>query len=79
MTNREWLMSLSDKQLAEFCTFGISVHDLWFDSNDKISSDCIINVKDIAGRYIDSIIGLEKWLQSPQEFVEMKLWRQNKQ
>lgn len=69
MTNREWLMSLSNKQLAEFCTYGIHVRYLCVNENNKIiCPECIINVKDIARRYTNSVIGLESWLQSPQEF-----------
>ena len=62
-TNRRWLESLTDKQLSEFLTRGITVRTDY--------SDCIpfsISVRQIAGAYIQSTLGIEKWLSAPQEY-----------
>lgn len=72
MTNREWLESLSNKQLAEFLTCGLYVHDL----NEIYSNlpgimrnqNRTVNLNEIKIRYIQSHTGVEDWLNRPQEF-----------
>lgn len=72
MTNREWLESLSSKQLAEFLTCGLYVHDL----NEIYSNlpgimrnqNRAVNLNEIKMRYIQSHTGIEHWLNSPREF-----------
>lgn len=62
-TNREWLMSLTDKQLAEFFTTGLYVK-----SNHYIGTPFMISISDIARRYTTSVSGIEKWLSMPQDY-----------
>lgn len=63
LTNRQWLESLTDKQLAEFLTRGILVR------NDHFGSTIFpINIHQIAGNYMDSVLGIEKWLKMPQTY-----------
>lgn len=72
MTNREWLESLSNKQLAEFLTCGLYVHDL----NEIYSNlpgimrnqNRTVNLNEIKIRYVQSHTGVEDWLNRPQEF-----------
>jgi hypothetical protein len=64
MTNREWLESLTDNQLAAFLSYGLlakgaQVKTLPF----------VINLQMIAGRYTHTELGLRDWLERPQEFV----------
>lgn len=74
-TNRDWLNSLTNKQLAEFLTCGLYVHDLYevyvnlperkslvYDRNR------MVNFNEIKMVYIQSHIGIEQWLNSPQRF-----------
>ena len=73
MTNRDWLKSLTNKQLAEFLTSGLYVHDLYEIEGDL--PEGAVYVRDraegfdsIKRRYIQSHTGVEHWLNSPQEF-----------
>ncbi len=76
-TNREWLESLSTKQLAEFLTCGLYVRDLC-EVQDNLPKGAVegavyvrgrtVNLKVIKMRYIQTHIGVEYWLDSPQEF-----------
>lgn len=72
MTNRDWLKSLTNKQLAEFLTCGLYVHDLNEIYNNLPEIMCnqnrIVSLKAITMRYIQSHTGVEQWLNSPQEF-----------
>lgn len=63
-TNRQWLKSLTDKQLAEFFTHGIMVRNNYL--------GCIpfpISIHQIAGSYMQSTLGIEKWLSMPQDYI----------
>ena len=73
MTNREWLESLSNKQLAEFLTCGLYVHDLYeiegnLPEGAVYVRDRAVSVDSIKMTYIQSHTGVEHWLNSPQEF-----------
>lgn len=74
MTNREWLESLSSKQLAEFLTCGLYVHNLCEiqcnlpEGTAYVDQNSTVNLKIIKMRYIQSHTGIEHWLNSPQEF-----------
>ena len=64
MTNREWLMSLTNKQLAEFLTFGIMVRNL------NYHTDAFrVSIHDIARQYTSSTLGVELWLSATQEYM----------
>lgn len=63
-TNRQWLESLTDKQLAEFFTHGIMVRTHYL--------GCLpfpISIHQIAGSYMQSTLGIEKWLSMPQDYI----------
>ena len=63
MTNREWLESLTDKQLSEFFTHGIMVRTHYI--------GCLpfpISIHQISGSYMQSTLGIEKWLSMPQDY-----------
>lgn len=63
LTNRQWLESLADKQLAEFFTHGIMVR-----KNYIGCPPFPISIHQIAGSYIQSTLGIEKWLSMPQDY-----------
>lgn len=72
-TNRDWLKSLTNKQLAEFLTCGLYVHDLRkiegnLPEGTVYVRDRIIDFNSIKMSYIQSHTGVENWLNSPQEF-----------
>ena len=73
MTNREWLATLSNKELSEFLTIG-----LWVGFRQPIVGNTIIiqkglvSIKDISLRYRTSAYGVEEWLKSSQEFEVIK-------
>lgn len=72
-TNREWMESLSNKQLAEFLTCGLYVRDLRkiegnLPEGTVYVRDIVINFNSIKMTYILSHTGIEHWLNSPQEF-----------
>ena len=67
MTNREWLESLTDVQLAEFFTHGIMVTLKGVPEGLKIMPFSI-SIHQIIGSYISSTLGVTKWLTSPQEY-----------
>jgi hypothetical protein len=73
-TNRQWLESLSNKQLAEFLTCGLYVHTL-YEIQDNLPEgvylrDSVMNINFnvIKMRYTQSHTGVEHWLNSSQEF-----------
>ena len=73
MTNRQWLESLSNKQLAEFLTCGLYVHDLCkiegnLPEGAVFIRDRVMDFNAIKMRYTQSHIGVAYWLDSPQEF-----------
>lgn len=72
-TNRDWLNSLTNKQLAEFLTCGLYVHNLYkiegnLPEGVVFVRDRCVNLKEIKSRYIQSHTVVEQWLNSPQEF-----------
>lgn len=72
MTNRDWLKSLTNKQLAEFLTCGLYVHDLYeiegLPEGAVYVRDQAVGFDSIKRKYIQSHTGVEHWLNSPQEF-----------
>jgi hypothetical protein len=66
-TNRQWLESLTDKQLAEFLTFGLLVRSVHF-----VGEPFMICISQIAMRYTASIKGIEKWLSDSQDYEIVK-------
>lgn len=65
MTNREWLESLTDNQLAAFLTDGLyvtSAHYLGVYAT-------YVNIRQVAANYTQSQLGIEKWLSMQQEFI----------
>jgi len=70
MTNREWLATLSDKELSEFLTVGLYVR---YVGNAITTSETVISVSGISRRYIQSTVGLAEWLRSNQEFETIKM------
>ena len=65
MTNREWLESLSDEDLAAFLTTGLFCEYLWA---PKPQNTFVVNVQSIANRYTHSQIGIANWMSLEQEF-----------
>ena len=63
ITNRQWLESLTNKQLAEFLTFGLLVRSVHY-----IGEPFIISISQIAGHYTESTKGIEKWLSQLQDY-----------
>jgi hypothetical protein len=64
LTNREWLESLTDNQLAAFLSYGILA-----EGAQVKTLPFVINLQMIAGRYTHTELGLRDWLERPQEFV----------
>lgn len=62
--NRQWLNSLTDRQLAEFLTHGLMVTSTQYTDGVPFT----ISIHQIAGRYIQSTSGIEKWLSMPQDY-----------
>ena len=67
MTNREWLATLSDKELALFLTTGVPIIPTERDRCTYLQ--CTLAISDLKWRFIQSTTGVEQWLSSPQEFV----------
>ena len=65
MTNREWMESLSDNDLAAFLTTGLFCECLWA---PKPQNKFVVNVQSITNRYTHSQIGIAEWLERRQEF-----------
>ena len=64
MTNREWLESLTDKQLAQFLVYGLKVVSAHYLGDYPFH----INITCLASRYTQSELGIEKWLSMPQDY-----------
>jgi hypothetical protein len=64
MTNRQWLESLTDNQLAAFLSYGILV-----EGAQVKTLPFVINLSIVAGRYTHTELGLREWFGRPQEFV----------
>jgi hypothetical protein len=65
ITNREWLESLTDKQLSEFFTHGLIVISAHYEGVLPHP----ISIHQIAGSYMQSTLGIEKWLSMPQDYI----------
>lgn len=66
MTNREWIESLTDTQLAEFFTHGLMVN---FNTTEQHNiMNFPITIQQLAGSYMQSASGLEKWLSESQMY-----------
>ena len=63
ITNRQWLESLTDKQLVEFLTHGIMVRTHYHGC-----PPFLISIHKIASSYVQSTLGIEKWLSMPQDY-----------
>lgn len=73
MTNREWLATLSSKELSEFLTIGLCVKFRQpIVGNTIIVTDDVVSIKEISLRYSISAYGVEEWLKSSQEFEVIK-------
>lgn len=73
MTNREWLATLSDKELSEFLTIGLCVKFCQpIVGNTIIVSEGVVSIRDISFRYSISAYGVEEWLKNSQEFEVIK-------
>lgn len=67
MTNREWLLEMDDKTLAEFLTLGIMVNSL------NLNTDPFrLRIHDISRQYTSSALGVEMWLSLPQQYTVVK-------
>lgn len=69
-TNRDWLQSLTDTDLADFYTVGLIVVPFALPGVTQA-----INIREIASRYIDSRLGITDWLSESREFMTVKEWR----
>ena len=58
-TNRDWLATLSNAELAEFFTYGIKIANYPY----PISLDSLVR------SYIHSSLGIEEWLQKPCMYI----------
>lgn len=68
-TNREWLESLTDKELAEFLTCGLFVHDRRpYEGNVPMKRDYVVSLKMVSSQYIQSHEGIRLWLGCEQEY-----------
>lgn len=63
-TNREWLESLTDKQLAQFLTRGLMVVNTHYMGDYPFCLDIL----SLASKYTQSELGIEKWLSMPQDY-----------
>jgi hypothetical protein len=64
LTNRQWLESLTNNQLAAFLSYGILV-----EGAQVKTLPFVINLNIVAGRYTHTELGLREWFERPQEFV----------
>jgi hypothetical protein len=64
MTNREWLESLTNNQLAAFLSYGLLA-----EGAQVKTLPFVVNLQMIAGRYTHTELGLREWFGRPQEFV----------
>jgi hypothetical protein len=63
-TNRQWLESLTDRQLAQFFTLGLQVRSLHYHTEPFP-----ISIAQIAMSHTASIAGIETWLSMPQDYI----------
>ena len=62
-TNRNWLESLTNNQLAKFFTLGLQVRSTHYHTDPFT-----ISITQIAMSYTASIAGIETWLSMPQDY-----------
>lgn len=67
MTNRQWLESLTNKQLAKFLTLGITVRSMNYHT-DAFT----LSIHDVARQYTSSVLGIELWLSATQQYELVK-------
>jgi hypothetical protein len=67
-TNRQWLESLTDKQLAEFLTCELQVTTAHYLGMLPF----FIDMRSIAYSYTQSNLGIEKWLAMPQDYIVLE-------
>lgn len=73
MTNREWLATLSNKELSEFLTIGLWVKYCQPIVGNTITfSKGVVSIDHISRKYRISTCGVEEWLNSSQEFEVIK-------
>jgi len=65
-TNREWMESLTDEQLASFLTFGLFVRDLSVVGISGAEETHLASIQQICRRYVPSDLGLIDWFSKPQ-------------
>lgn len=63
-TNREWLESLTDAQLAQFLVHGLKVESAHYMG----AYPFYINITNLASQYTQSKLGIEKWLSVSQDY-----------
>ena len=63
MTNKEWLNSLNESELASFLTIGLLVESTRYEG-----IPFHINIADLSRRYISSYAGIYDWLSEEQEY-----------
>lgn len=63
-TNRQWLESLTDKQLSEFLTCGLQVTS----AHKILRYSYYVSIHTIGAQYTQSTLGIEKWLSMPQDY-----------
>ena len=70
MRNREWMETLTDKELADFFSCGLYVRNLRpFIGNVPIREDCVISLLQIVQRCPRNTTALlSEWLKDEQEF-----------
>lgn len=70
MTNREWMQSLTDEELANFLTQGLPLKDIRIiiEGYDMF----VASIHAVSYRYISSHLGIEEWLKQEQEFEVVK-------
>ena len=64
ITNRQWLESLTDNQLAAFLTDGLYVTSAHYLGTYA----SYVNIRQVASNYTQSQLGIEKWLSMPQDY-----------
>lgn len=67
-TNREWLESLTDAQLAQFLVHGLEVES----AHHTVAYPLYINITKLASKYTQSELGIEKWLSMPCDYIVME-------
>lgn len=64
MTNREWMKTLTDEQLANFMTIGLCVRIKDYPNKISFCTD----ITSLGRRYTQTTLGVAAWLSEDQEF-----------